>query len=129
VDSIPYTLWADLLGKPWRKDARGPDAYDCVGLLLEIERRLGFPVPAYASAVDAVALAVADWGLVAHPAPGDAILIRALHPRWHIGVVSGDGFMLHSREGAGVLRERYNAFPWQARIEGFYRWKQVSSPL
>ena len=138
--TIPYSLWADLLPKPWRKDARGPDAYDCVGFFLEIERRLGFPVPAYASEVDAVALAVADWELVTDPQhsgssrtgpgpwgeqPGDAILIRSLNPRWHIGVVCGDGYMLHSREGAGVAKERYNSFPWKARIEGFYRWKQV----
>jgi cell wall-associated NlpC family hydrolase len=127
--TIPYSLWADLLPKPWREDARGPDAYDCVGFFLEIERRLGFPVPAYASEVDAVALAVADWELVTDPQPGDAILIRSLNPRWHIGVVCGDGYMLHSREGAGVAKERYNSFPWKARIEGFYRWKQVLSPL
>ena len=127
--TIPYSLWADLLPKPWREDARGPDAYDCVGFFLEIERRLGFPVPAYASEVDAVALAVADWELVTDPQPGDAILIRSLNPRWHVGVVCGDGWMLHAREGAGVAKERYNSFPWQARIEGFYRWKQVLSPL
>ena len=129
MKTIPYSLWSDLLPKPWRKDARGPEAYDCVGFFLEIERRLGFHVPAYASEVDAVELAVADWELVTDPIPGDAILIRWLNPRWHIGVVCGDGWMLHSREGVGVLKERYNSFPWKARIEGFYRWKQASSPL
>ena len=82
-----------------------------------------------AEAADAVELAVVDWELVADPQPGDAILIRSLDPRWHIGVVCEDGWMLHSREGAGVAKERYNSFPWKARIEGFYRWKQISSPL
>jgi cell wall-associated NlpC family hydrolase len=129
MTALPYALWADLLGKPWRKDARGPDAYDCVGLLLEIERRLDHPVPDYASDTHAVALAVAQWKLVTDPAPGDAILIRSANPRWHIGVVCGDGAMLHCREGIGVVKERYNSFPWKARIEGFYRWKQVLSRL
>ena len=124
---LPYIFWCDLLGKPWRKDARGPDAYDCVGLLIEMLRRLGFTIPAYASDIGAIDLALFDWELVTDPQPGDAILIRSLNPRWHIGVVSGPGWMLHSREGAGVLRERYNVFPWQARIEGFYRWRQVIS--
>jgi cell wall-associated NlpC family hydrolase len=127
LKTIPYSLWADLLGKPWREDARGPDAYDCVGFFLEIERRLGFPVPEYASEESAVELAVADWELVTDPIPGDAILIRWINPAWHIGVVCGDGYMLHTREGAGAAKERYNSFPWKARIEGFYRWKQVSS--
>lgn len=124
MQTIPYSLWADLLGKPWQKDARGPDAYDCVGLLLEVERRLGRKVPAYASDIRVVASALADCERVTEPLPGDAILIRSANPRWHVAVVCGAGCMLHSREGAGVVKERYNSFPWQARIEGFYRWKQ-----
>jgi cell wall-associated NlpC family hydrolase len=125
MPALPYTLWADLLGKPWQKDARGPDAYDCVGLLLEIERRLGRSVPEYASDIRVVASALAACDKVDIPLPGDAILIRSANPRWHVAVVCGAGWMLHAREGAGVLKERYNSFPWQARIEGFYRWKQV----
>ena len=31
----------DLLGKPYRDHGRGPDAYDCYGLAIEVERRLG----------------------------------------------------------------------------------------
>jgi cell wall-associated NlpC family hydrolase len=124
MQSLPYTLWADLLGKPWRKDARGPDDYDCVGLLLEIERRLGRIVPEYASDIRAVAPALAECERITDPLPGDAILIRSANPRWHVAVVCESGWMLHSREGAGVLKERYNSFPWQARIEGFYRWRQ-----
>jgi cell wall-associated NlpC family hydrolase len=130
IAPLPYSLWSDLLGKPWRKDARGPEAYDCVGLMLEVERRIGRDIPQYASEVSELALALGACERVAHEScalPGDAILLTSIHPRWHIGVVCGGGYMLHSREGAGVLRERYNSFPWQARIEGFYRWKQVSS--
>jgi cell wall-associated NlpC family hydrolase len=123
--SLPAGMWLDLLGLPWRKDARGPDAYDCVGLLLEIERRLGYPVPAYASELSELSLAMLRWEPVETPIPGDGILIRSADPRWHIGVVCGGGYMLHSREGAGVVRERYNSLPWLNRIEGFYRWKQV----
>jgi probable lipoprotein NlpC len=122
---IPYSLWCDLLGLPWRKDARGPDAYDCVGLLLEILRRIGLSIPDWTSDQSGMDAATPLWDPVTDPQPGDLILIRSVAPRWHIGVVSGDGYMLHSREGAGVLRERYNSFPWQGRIEGFYRWKQV----
>jgi len=36
--TIDYT---DLIGKPWVWGARGPDAYDCFGLLKEVMRRLG----------------------------------------------------------------------------------------
>jgi cell wall-associated NlpC family hydrolase len=30
----------DLIGKPWQRDARGPDAFDCWGLTREILQRL-----------------------------------------------------------------------------------------
>jgi len=123
MQSIPYTLWADLLGKPWRADARGPDAYDCVGLLLEIERRLGYTLPDYASESHALLAAMAAWERVTDPQPGDGILIYSAHPRWHVAVVCSPNMMLHSREGLGVAIERYSGFPWQSQIEGFYRWR------
>src|SRR6187399_3217256 len=30
----------DLIGKPWRLGARGPDAYDCWGLVREVLQRM-----------------------------------------------------------------------------------------
>ena len=35
----------DLLGKPYKAHARGPDAYDCYGLVIEVEKRLGHTMP------------------------------------------------------------------------------------
>lgn len=126
LTSLPAGVWLDLLGKPWRKDGRGPDAFDCVGLLLEISRRLGSALPDYKSDLHELALALCGaWERVTDPQPGDGILIRSVDPDWHIGVVCGAGYMLHARPQCGVTRERYNADPWHKRIEGFYRWKQA----
>jgi cell wall-associated NlpC family hydrolase len=124
MKTLPYALWADLLGKPFIEGARGPDAYDCVGLLLEIERRLGRAVPEWGSHARELGLALASWEPVTDPQPGDGILIRSDDPPWHIAVVCGADLMIHAHPSCGVVRERYNSFPWQARIEGFYRWKQ-----
>jgi cell wall-associated NlpC family hydrolase len=129
MDTLAYSVWADLLGKPWRKDARGPDAYDCAGLLLEIQRRLGRAVPNWTSDQSGLDAAAAQWERISDPRPGDAILFTSVDPPWHVSVVCGGGYMIHAREGAGVVRERYNSFPWHARIEGFYRWKQALSPF
>jgi cell wall-associated NlpC family hydrolase len=123
--SLPASIWLDLLGKPFREGARGPDAYDCVGLLIEIERRLGRYLPAWGSHARELSSALASWERVADPQPGDGILIRSDNPLWHVAVVCGAGYMIHAHTNCGVVRERYNSFPWQARIEGFYRWKQV----
>lgn len=32
----------DLLGKPYKDHARGPEAYDCYGLAIEVARRYGY---------------------------------------------------------------------------------------
>ncbi|MGA7887604.1 MAG: NlpC/P60 family protein [Acidobacteriaceae bacterium] len=123
MTTLPSRLWADLLGKPFREDARGPDAYDCVGLLLEIERRLGHTLPPIASDTQVLPAIVPLFDRVDEPRPGDAILIESCNPDWHIGIVTGPGWMIHAHVGCGVARERYDAFPWHKRIEGFYRWR------
>lgn len=123
--ALPTSLWLDLLGKPFEKDARGPAAYDCVGLLLEIERRLGRTLPEYDSREGVLIIALVDWEPVSDPLSGDAILFRSCDPSWHVGIVTSDGWMIHAHPDCGVVRERYNALPWHNRIEGFYRWKQV----
>lgn len=35
----------DLLGKPYKAHARGPKEYDCYGLVIEVEKRLGHEMP------------------------------------------------------------------------------------
>lgn len=35
----------DLLGKPYKSHARGPDFFDCYGLVIEVEKRLGHSMP------------------------------------------------------------------------------------
>jgi hypothetical protein len=35
----------ELPGKPYRRAARGPDAFSCWGLVLEVRRRLALPAP------------------------------------------------------------------------------------
>jgi len=129
MKTLPATLWLDLLGKPFFEGARGPDAYDCVGLFLEMQRRLGLPVPAWGSHARLLPEAKTQWEPVGDPQPGDGILIYSDDPPWHLGVVTGADYMIHSHPSCGVVRERYNAFPWHNRIEGFYRWKPICCRL
>lgn len=122
--TLPVSVWpSDLMGKPFQDGARGPAAFDCVGFMLEVQRRLGVPLPPWGSDPRELAGALPYWGKVTEPQPGDAILLDSDDPRWtfHIAVVYGGGWMIHAREGVGVSMERYNAFPWQNRIRGFYR--------
>lgn len=38
-------LLHELPGRPWRRGARGPDAFDCWGLVLYVRRLLALPEP------------------------------------------------------------------------------------
>lgn len=45
----------DLLGLPFADGGRGPDSYDCWGIVREVYRRYGVTLPDYPiSAMDAV---------------------------------------------------------------------------
>ena len=39
------TALAELPGMPFMRGARGPAAFDCWGLVLEVRRRLDLPMP------------------------------------------------------------------------------------
>lgn len=121
IASLPTSLWLDLLGKPFCDGARGPEDYDCVGLLLELERRRGVELPEWGSHARELRGALAHWQPVTDPEPGDGILFTSDRPLWHVGVVCGGGYMIHAHPGCGVARVRYDAFPWHKRIRGFYR--------
>jgi cell wall-associated NlpC family hydrolase len=126
MKTLSYSLWGDLLGKPFAPGARGPAAFDCVGCFVELQHRLGVPIPAWGSHVRLLDLAKLQWEQIASydTQPGDAILLHSTNPPWHLGVVCGNGEMIHASEDAGaVVKERYNTFPWQNKVEGFYRWK------
>jgi cell wall-associated NlpC family hydrolase len=94
-------LWRDLIGVPFRANGRGPDAYDCYGLLLEIYRRRGILVtnwqtPAADMEMERLvtrALGL-EWRRVDTPIPGCALLFRDVGLARHIGVhLEGDRFI------------------------------------
>ena len=116
-----FSLYADLLSIPWKPGGRDRDGIDCVGLFLEMQRRMGRTVPAYGSDEGVLAIARESWERVEDPQPGDAVLLRSSKPAWHIGTVTKRGVMIHAKEGAGVVVERYDAPQYARRVEGIYK--------
>lgn len=59
---------------------------------------------------------------VTDPKEGDVVIIRS-RP-WHIGLVIGEGLMLHNySKKSNSCIEEYESIRWKDRIEGFYRYK------
>jgi len=125
---LPARLYSDLIGKPFAEGARGPEAYDCVGLAIALQRRMGRDVPDFASTLDELHQNYAEGGgllgpaiCIPRPVAGCVVLLRMLADERHLGVMLDEFRMIHtSRETGGVVIERILAGPWQRRVLGYY---------
>jgi cell wall-associated NlpC family hydrolase len=122
--------WADLIGVPFEKKARGPKSFDCFGLVAEMRRRAGLVTPDYIHPADLQV--IADAMEAAEPMwtrckPGKGALIAIRLPLVGGGRVTHVAFQvsphdfIHTWEGTrSVVKERLS--DWTHRIAGFYRY-------
>ena len=127
--SIPARLYSDLLFKPYREGARGPDFYDCLGLAIEVQRRRGFAVPDFISSTDELHAQVAAGGFLAGctkleygAESGCVALVRMGVNEFHLGTMIDPYRMLHvTAQTRTPVVVRILEPIWQRRIIGFYR--------
>lgn len=123
--------WSDLIGRPFAYGGRGPDEYDCYGLLMELKRREGVQLPDYKSPSDAASIAAifASELRLWRPAElsvGSVLLFlipaqRGRQPYFHVGYALGHGDFIHTWEkSGGVTVERLS--DWMPRFKGAYRY-------
>lgn len=127
-------MYNDLIGKKFAYHGRGPDEYDCLGLVIEVLRRNGIKFPdfqEYKGELSSVGHLVHakttlyDAKKLAHSEPL-AIVTFQLVPRYvtHIGVIIDKyGAFIHVLDGTHVTIENINGLVWKNKVEGFYRWK------
>lgn len=120
--------YADLIGLPFSWKGRGPDRYDCYGLVAELERRNGREVPDYESPtvmaeVHTLAVSSAQMWQACSLGPGAVVLLRCGLAMTHVGMVLPFGKLIHSWErSGGVCVERLES--WTRRISGSYTYKK-----
>lgn len=115
----------DLIGAEFEYGGRGPDRYDCFGLLKEMYRRQGVIIPEQISTDDEgqnqariLLNASTQWQKTTQR-PGVAVLFRLGRLICHVGFVLDDRYFLHAWEKTGgVTREKLS--DWTRRIAGFY---------
>lgn len=128
-------LVESLLGKPWETGAKGPDKYDCWGLLQHIQKELAGReiIDAFDPPVKLISLtryvrdhpARRQWKEV--PAPvhlGAVLLAHVTHP-FHVGtwLELDGGLILHSQFATGVTVDTIPALKvagWRRFM--FYDW-------
>ena len=132
--SPPFHWATEFIGRPWHAGARGPDAFDCWGLFLAIQRkyfhRVLPEIPVDANDLRTVMMTFRDhperqrWMSVVKPVEGDAVLLRQSRHPVHVGVwlVVDGGGVLHAVKDAGVVFQKLPELLLHGwRVEGFYQ--------
>lgn len=109
TDALDKTLWIDLLGKKFAQFGRGPEEYDCYGLVMEIFRRRGIIIPdvKYGQSVEDknsafVANEKGGWYRCAMR-PGAALAFRTAGYIQHCGVCIDYERFIHASENHGAV--------------------------
>jgi cell wall-associated NlpC family hydrolase len=117
--------YADLIGVPFKKAARGPDSFDCYGLVREMCRRAGKDVPNYPthSSLETenaqILSGMEEWKPTTEK-PGAVAVFRVMG-KLHVGYILPYGKMIHAWErSGGVIVERFE--PWKRRVIGYYEY-------
>jgi cell wall-associated NlpC family hydrolase len=100
----PFTpdIYVDLIGKPYAPMGRGPEAYDCYGLCLEVLRRRDIIVPELASCLKLNTVdqeKFGDYVALWEPCPmepGAILCFRDDHLVRHVGIALDEHRFLHS---------------------------------
>jgi cell wall-associated NlpC family hydrolase len=117
----------DLIGKPFLYNARGPEEYDCWGLVRECWRRWhGQELPDYPSSTDPRingdtvndVTASAHWKRVEGAFPGTVVVMRVRQYGAHVGFVTSSTRVLHTLQGIGVTHSRLATY--RRQIMGAY---------
>lgn len=131
-------MWASrYLGKQFEVKGRGPERFDCWGLLkyvYEHDHPRRIILPGYEEFYtdtddkDGISAAIFDnrqerWREVTDPQPFDAILLRMLGVPMHVGIVTKPGFMIHCAIGMNTVHEKYTGLRWANKVMGFFRYE------
>ncbi len=134
-----YFFYQDLLGKEFAYGARGPDAYDCYGLVIETRRRAGLFMPETYVSTDipeaingSIEHARAACGFIELDGPMPFCLVTfKLHPRLttHIAMVLRDcRRFIHILARMRVGVERLDSPVWRHRITGYFETAFTAEP-
>ncbi len=134
--------WGRYVGVPFEDGGRGPDSYDCWGLVRAVyANELGIDLPSYGeiSAREMARVARmmkvgADeerWRPVERPRALDVVLMR--HPRAsrvaHVGVMIDHDRLMHVEAATNVAIVPVSHFSIASRIAGFRRYDERSRSL
>lgn len=125
-------MWTDKwIGLPYAEYGRGPDAYDCLGLFMELQkdrfnRVLHYPACSMTEAAraDLAGSERPKWRQVDVAHEGCAVLWKERGHALHVGFALDARRMLHmcGEIGESVI-EDFTGANWGQRLEGIYEYR------
>jgi hypothetical protein len=117
-----------LIGKPFERYGRGPDVYDCWGIVIESGRMMGLKTPDYRHIpMDdsrrvwyEVAQAMPNYQKTVEPSRGDLVLFKSMNGEAHFARMINASEAITSNEDLGCHIFDVNG-PQRHFIKGFYR--------
>ncbi len=134
--------WAKYIGVPYRAYGRSYGGSDCWGLCyLFYEEEFKVQIPLHSgdyqgcTSRDATHLndlmeSDADlWVSIpdGQQKPGDIIILTVGSLKYHCGIVFDNSKMIHNQQGIESALESYRGREWKDRIDGFYRFKELTN--
>ena len=101
-------------GKKYRLGNRGPDYFDCSGLVYYSYRRAGILVPLTAEAQGRFGAEIPRNNVQ----PGDLVLFKIKNDD-HVVIMLGDSDFIHASKSRGVAVDSINLPYWRRYLAGF----------
>lgn len=129
--------WEKYIGTPFEEKGRGPDTFDCWGLVRWVylhDHPRKIELPSYTECYEhtnereKLARVIVDerqkkWQKVEQPQEFDAILLRMRGVPMHVGVVTKKNHMIHCAEGINTYEESFKSLRWEKKVLGFFRYE------
>ena len=129
--------WQQYIGVPFEFRGRGPDTFDCWGIVRYVYRfdhPKKISLPSYAKIymtskdvknIPEIMFGEIDrrWKEVDTPQEYDVILLRMRGFPMHVGIVTKKGYMVHCACGMGTVHEKFDSLRWRNKVLGFYRYE------
>lgn len=122
------------IGLKFKEHGRDADGVDCWGLAVMIYKdAFNIDLPSFSTQYentksadqinDIVISESSKWIKINSGSEqiGDIILVRMRGVPMHVGLVLGDGYMVHSAHGIDTVIENYKRISWKDRVVGVYR--------
>jgi cell wall-associated NlpC family hydrolase len=107
-------LAMNLLGKPYQNGAKGPDAFDCSGLIYYIYQKVSIALPVMTEGQIRYGYSLSEDRVQ----PGDLVFFK-IKKDLHAGIMINKKDFIHSSKSRGVAVDDINESYWRKSLIGF----------